>query len=97
MLIECILGQAETTVGSSNYAFNRDEHGRFVAEVANATHVACFLGAGTYRIAEAIEAAPQIDTGDETPEPTDGEDDGAEEAITPPNAADKPKRGRRKS
>lgn len=96
MLIECILGQAETTVGSSNYAFNRDEHGRFVAEVANATHVACFLGAGTYRIAEAIEAAPQIDTGVETPPQTGGEDDGEEEAsITP--AADKPKRGRRKS
>lgn len=94
MLIECILGQAETTVGSSNYAFNRDEHGRFVAEVANAAHVACFLGAGTYRIAETIDVAPQTGGEDdgETPPQTGGEDDAS---ITP--AADKPKRGRRKS
>ncbi len=53
MRIQCLLGPAATTVGSSNYEFSRDGHGRFVAIVTNPDHIKCLLSAGTY--AEAAE------------------------------------------
>lgn len=42
-LIECKSGYAETTVGGNTYAFERDGHGRFVCDVINLVHRACFL------------------------------------------------------
>lgn len=42
-LVECKNGYAETYVGGTQYQFNRDKHGRYVAGIENPAHLHCFL------------------------------------------------------
>ncbi len=42
-LIQCKVGYAETQVGAETYVFNRDEHGRYVANVFDLRHEAVLL------------------------------------------------------
>lgn len=96
MRIQCLLGSASTTVGSTTYEFTRDEDGRFVADVHDLVHVKCLLSSGVY--SEPRPVVPDlVRDADE-----DGDEDAGEEP--PPteelgaDAAAKPKRrgGRRR-
>jgi hypothetical protein len=60
-LIECLLGEAETTIAGTTYLFQRDKHGRFVSNVERQEDVACLISVDPYRIAE--EIADDVDTG----------------------------------
>ncbi|WP_159953054.1 hypothetical protein [Rhizobium sp. 18065] len=62
-LIECLLGSVSTTVGSDTYSFHRDEHGRFVADVHNQSHIECFLARDdAYRTAGDVVVEPELPT-----------------------------------
>lgn len=108
MRIQCLLGPASTTIGSTTYDFHRDDHGRFVAEVHDLLHVKCLISAGTYAEATNLPEpqAPGTDDDDDNgaddqddPEggsdATDGDDqDETDEADQPPEATQPRKRGR---
>lgn len=49
MLIECKTGKNEQRVGGETYRFERDEHGRFVAEVHSLVHVQILLSVEHYQ------------------------------------------------
>jgi hypothetical protein len=49
MLIECINGPTTQKVGDHAYSFQRDEHGRFVSEVADLRHIQILLSVEHYR------------------------------------------------
>ena len=55
MRIQCLLGPASTTVGSTTYDFTRDEDGRFIADVHDLVHVKCLLSM------EGVYAEPRTD------------------------------------
>lgn len=42
-LIQCLLGAASPVLSSHTYTFERDKHGRFVAEVFDLVHIQCLL------------------------------------------------------
>lgn len=42
-LIQCLLGAASPVLSSQTYTFERDKHGRFVAEVFDLVHIQCLL------------------------------------------------------
>lgn len=42
-LIQCLLGPASPVLSSQTYMFERDKHGRFVAEVFDLVHIQCLL------------------------------------------------------
>lgn len=90
MRIQCLLGPASTTIGSTTYEFHRDDHGRFVAEVHDLLHVKCLISAGTYAEATALPE-PQAPG----PDDDDGDDqDETDEADQQAEAAQPRKRGR---
>ena len=60
-LIECLLGEAETTIAGNAYLFQRDKHGRFVCHVERQEDVACLISVDPYRIAK--EIADDVDAG----------------------------------
>ena len=60
-LIECLLGEAETTIAGNAYLFQRDKHGRYVCHVERQEDVACLISVDPYRIAE--EIADDVDAG----------------------------------
>lgn len=53
-LIECTAGPVESTVGGTNYSFQRDQFMRYVSQVYNERHVECFLGSDLYRVVDAV-------------------------------------------
>jgi hypothetical protein len=58
-LVECKAGYTETFVAGTQYQFNRDSHGRHVAEVENPAHLHCFLArAEMYAVVSAQPIAP---------------------------------------
>lgn len=65
--IECTYGAAQTPVAGREYVFERDRHGRYVAEVSNDDHVKILLSVEHYRIAEEIPdpAPPQVELTEE--------------------------------
>lgn len=72
MRIQCLLGPASTTVGSTTYEFTRDEDGRFVADVHDLVHVKCLLSSGVYS-----EPRPVVPDLDDDPD-EDGDEDAGE-------------------
>lgn len=97
MRIQCLLGPASTTVGSTTYEFTRDEDGRFVADVHDLVHVKCLLSSGVYS-----EPRPVVHDLDDDPD-EDGDEDAGDDALdeyqpTEEPGAAKPKRrgGRRR-
>jgi hypothetical protein len=58
-LIQCLLGSATPVLSSTTYAFERDDHGRFVCEVHDLVHIQCLLSRDDiYRIAAAVVPEP---------------------------------------
>ncbi len=105
MRIQCLLGPASTTVGSTTYEFTRDEDGRFVADVHDLVHVKCLLSSGVYSEPQPVVRDHVADPDEDGDEDADGtiEEDGDEDAgdehqSTEDPGAAKPKRrgGRRR-
>lgn len=58
-LIQCLLGAASPILSSHTYVFERDKHGRFVAEVFDLVHIQCLLSReDIYRIAPEVVETP---------------------------------------
>lgn len=56
MLVRCKLGHTQQPMGGQVYSFDRDQAGRYVANVFDERHAACFIGAGTY---EEVDPLPE--------------------------------------
>jgi hypothetical protein len=57
-LIECTRGYAQTSLGGTEYTFERDQFGRFVSEVINLTHRSLLLSVVHYREVDRIVEVP---------------------------------------
>ncbi|MBB3947045.1 hypothetical protein GGQ73_003009 [Rhizobium skierniewicense] len=63
-LIECKTGHTIQTLGGVSYSFDRDEHGRFVNEVASVLHRSLFLNVDVY---QEVPLTPEADDDQEIP------------------------------
>jgi hypothetical protein len=92
--VECKLGAAETHVAGTTYSFQRDEYGRFVAQVERHEDVACLIAVEHYRIVpdvpEAAEDAPKKKGRGKRTEPSadGGDDDGSQRDVQTVTSAD---------
>ena len=58
-LIECTLGAVSQHVNGTTYSFQRDKHGRYVADVQNLLDRSLFLSVSHYREVPAVVEEPK--------------------------------------